>query len=110
LRTFTEESEGLDSVETKKSTKSERQEAALRRKIPITDQMRALLFRTWINILLAAIPAGFAVYYTHRNPITVFCVNFIAIIPSSALLSHSMDELGVRVGDKLEALLGMTFR
>jgi Ca2+:H+ antiporter len=71
LRTFTEESE--------RSTRSEGQKAALRRKIPIAFQMRALLFGTWINILLAVIPAGFAVYYTHRNPITVFCVNFIAI-------------------------------
>lgn len=108
LRKSTEESEGLDHVETKKSTK--RRKAAFKRKIPIKHQMGALLFGTWINILLAAIPAGFAVYYTHRNPITVFCVNFIAIIPSSTLLSFSTDELGIRVGDKLEALLSMTFR
>jgi len=81
-----------------------------RPKLTIGHQLHAILFHSWINVLFAFIPTGFVVNYTHRGAITVFCINFIAIIPSAVLLALALDEIGFRVGDTLQGLLNMTFR
>ncbi|KAF2472136.1 uncharacterized protein BDR25DRAFT_284625 [Lindgomyces ingoldianus] len=68
-----------------------------------------IIFINWINILLPLIPAGFAVNYTHQNAVIVFCINFVAIIPSAFALGFATEELSMRVGEKMGALLNMTF-
>lgn len=77
--------------------------------ITLLGQIKAI-FGSWMNVLLAFVPAGFAVYYTRQDPTTVFIVNFFAIIPTSALLSYSIDELALYIGDTLQGLLTITFR
>lgn len=109
LRKNTEESEGLDRVGTEKSTKSERQEAAFKRKIPVKRQIRAVLFGSWINLLLVAVPVGFVVNYLHINGVAIFVVNFIAIVPLAAMLSYATEEIALRVGETLGGLLNATF-
>lgn len=109
LRKNTEESDDLDRVGTGKSTKSERQEAAFKRKIPIKHQIRAVLFGSWINLLLVAVPVGFVVNYLHINGVAIFVVNFIAIVPLAAMLSYATEEIALRVGETLGGLLNATF-
>jgi Ca2+:H+ antiporter len=88
----------------------ERKQKALKRKIPVGQQFRFIVFHEWAYVgLLAFIPTGFALYYTHVNVVAVFCVNFIAIIPSAAMLSNAVGELSIRLGDNMCALLNMTF-
>ena len=38
-------------------------------------------------------------YYTRQTPATVFILNFLAVIPISTMLSYSVEELGLHVGD-----------
>jgi len=57
----------------------------------------------------AFIPTGFALYYTQVNAVAVFCVNFIAVIPSASILAMAVDELIIRLGEGMGALLNMTF-
>jgi len=73
-------------------------------------QVRIILFNSWLSLLLFFIPAGFAVNYTHVNPIAVFVINFIAIIPSAIVLDLAVDEISLRVGEVLQGILSMTFR
>ena len=78
----------------------ERKKKALKRKIPIGQQFRFVLFGAWINILLIFVPVGFAINYAHINkPVVNFIINFIAIIPLAAMLSNATEELAIRVGD-----------
>lgn len=72
-------------------------------------QFRDVMFGSWFNILFLFVPAGFAVYYTQANPIAVFCVNFIALIPSIMTLDYAMEEVGSHVGGSIQALLSITF-
>ena len=109
LRKNTEESEGLRRVETEKSTKSERQKAAFKRQIPIGRQIRAVLFGSWINLLLVAVPVGFVANYLDINGVAIFVVNFIAIVPLAAMLSYATEEIALRVGETLGGLLNATF-
>jgi hypothetical protein len=75
----------------------------------VRNQLEATILGSWINLLLITVPAGFALYYTNANPIAVFFVNFVAIIPMSGLLGGAMDELRVRTGDVVGALVYMSF-
>ena len=77
-------------------------------KIPVVSQMKALLF-AWPSLLFVFVPAGFAVKYTHQQPVTVFVLNFIAIIPSSAALGFAVEETLSYVGNTPGALISMSF-
>lgn len=64
----------------------------------------------WFAIFLFPfVPAGFGVQYAHMAPVTVFVVNFLAIIPSSILLGYAIDQIARRAGDILSCLVNMTF-
>jgi hypothetical protein len=77
--------------------------------ITILSQIRAI-FWNWATLLLLFVPAGFAVNYLGCNASTIFIVNFFAIVPSNLHLIYCIDQIGLYVGDKMEGLLGMTFR
>ncbi|KAK5141787.1 hypothetical protein LTR04_002466, partial [Oleoguttula sp. CCFEE 6159] len=80
-----------------------------KQKLTLMGQLRATLLGSWINILLIAVPVGIALHYTGANPIAVFVVNFIAIIPLAAMLSYATEEIALRVGETLGGLLNATF-
>ena len=88
----------------------ERKNKALKRKIPIGQQFRFVLFGAWINVLLIFVPVGFAINYAHLNkPVVNFIINFIAIIPLAAMLSNATEELAIRVGETMGGLLNASF-
>jgi len=61
-------------------------------------------------MLLLTVPIGFVVNYLHVNGITIFIINFIAIIPLAAMLSYTTKEIALRAGNTLGGLLNATFR
>lgn len=77
--------------------------------IPVMQQLKNALL-SWINILLVLVPVGFALRYAGGvDPIVVFVVNFIAIIPLAGLLSFATEELATYCGENLGGLLNATF-
>jgi len=91
-----------------------------RKHIGVWPQLKATVFGSWINLLLVAVPAGFAVGILDKiidqnapnaNAIGVatFVVNFVAIIPLAAMLSYATEELAMYVGETLGGLLNATF-
>ena len=99
----------LTRVDSDQLSMEERKKRALKRKIPVMDQVKFVLFGAWINVLLIMVPVGFAVNYAHIGPVPVFVVNFVAIIPLAAMLSSATEELAIRVGETLGGLLNATF-
>lgn len=77
-------------------------------RIPIQLQLRSIFLRSWFNLLLVFIPAGFAVNYTDQSPAIVFCVNFLALISLSMMLGWATEELSTKIGNKAGALLSIT--
>ncbi|EXJ55377.1 Ca2+:H+ antiporter [Cladophialophora yegresii CBS 114405] len=80
-----------------------------KRKFTVWSQIRATLFNSWINVLLIASPVGIAVYYAGVNPVAVFVINFIAIIPLAAMLSYATEEIALRTGEVIGGLLNASF-
>ena len=72
-------------------------------------QIREVLLSSWINILLIFSPIGIAVFYAEINPVAVFVINFIAIIPLAAMLSFATEEIARRTGDVIGGLLNASF-
>lgn len=72
-------------------------------------QIRATLLNSWINILFLMVPVGIAVHFAHLNPIAIFVINFIAIIPLAAMLSYATEEIAFHTGETFGGLLNATF-
>jgi Ca2+:H+ antiporter len=106
-----EENGDIERVETEGLSYAERKKRAHHKKIPVGAQIRAVLLGSWINVLLLAVPVGFAVFYGKigGGPWPVFAINFIAIIPLAAMLSYATEELALRVGETLGGLLNASF-
>ena len=76
----------------------------------VASQIRLTIFNSWINVLLVAVPIGIAVgFVPGMNPLAIFCVNFVAIIPLAAMLSYATEEIALHVGETLGGLLNATF-
>ncbi|EED11843.1 conserved hypothetical protein [Talaromyces stipitatus ATCC 10500] len=75
----------------------------------IASQLRATIFKSWINLLLFCVPAGIAINYCNLNMTAVFVVNFIGIIPLAAMLSDATEEIALRTGETIGGLLNASF-
>jgi Ca2+:H+ antiporter len=75
----------------------------------LMNQLKATIFNSWINLLLIAAPVGIATHFVNASSVAVFIINFIAIIPLAALLSHATEEIALRVGETFGGLLNATF-
>ncbi|KAF9927740.1 hypothetical protein FBU30_002943 [Linnemannia zychae] len=71
--------------------------------------IKVILFATRINILLLFIPLGVIAAKLHWSSVAVFVLNFIAIIPLAKLLGYATEEIAMRLGDNLGALLNASF-
>lgn len=61
------------------------------------------------NILLPIVPVALTFGFLGMNPIAVFVLNFLAIVPLASLLSDATEELAEHVGHTLGGLLNATF-
>ena len=96
------ESSGIERAPTTESKKAKQQFTPM-------GQIRATLFNSWINVLLVMIPVGIAVHYAKLDPIAIFSINFIAIIPLAAMLSYATEEIALHTGETIGGLLNATF-
>lgn len=78
------------------------------RRYTVGNQLKATIFRSWINVLLLAVPAGFVVNYLNLSPIAVFFVNFAAILPINSIFTLAIDEMKLRTGALLGVLIYMS--
>ncbi|KAF8467615.1 Sodium/calcium exchanger protein-domain-containing protein [Kalaharituber pfeilii] len=63
----------------------------------------------YCNVLLPIVPIALIVGKLNVNPIAIFVLNFLAIIPLASLLSDATEELAEHVGHTLGGLLNATF-
>ncbi|CAK3921526.1 Vacuolar calcium ion transporter [Lecanosticta acicola] len=71
--------------------------------------LKNAIFRSWINILLIAVPAGIAAGAAKITPGAIFGINAVAIIPLAGLLAHATEAVASRLGDTWGALLNVSF-
>jgi len=69
----------------------------------------AFLRLNYCNLLLPIVPVALIAGILHINPVAVFILNFLAIVPLASLLSDATEELAEHVGHTLGGLLNATF-
>ncbi|KAI3530805.1 calcium/proton exchanger [Colletotrichum abscissum] len=62
-----------------------------------------------LNYLLPMLPLSGVARSLHWEPTAVFAINFLAIIPLAAVLSFATEQVSVRCGKEVSALLNTTF-
>ncbi|KAF9986618.1 hypothetical protein BGZ75_001608 [Mortierella antarctica] len=78
-------------------------------KLTILQCLKTVLFATKINLLLVFIPIGIVAHALHWPDVAVFILNFIAIVPLAKLLGYATEEIALRLGENLGALLNASF-
>lgn len=71
--------------------------------------LKAIFFRTWLNVLLIFAPLGIAVHAAGVDPNVVFALNAIAVIPLAGLLTFATECLATRFSPTIAALLNVSF-
>jgi Ca2+:H+ antiporter len=97
---------GRSKTQTETEADDEKGEAP---KFTVASQLQATILNSWINVLILAAPAGIALHVIDANPIAIFTVNFIAIIPLAAMLSYATEEIALRTGETIGGLLNASF-
>lgn len=72
-------------------------------------KLKAIIYSSYVNILLVFVPLGILAHALEWGPIAVFSLNFLGIIPLAALLSFATEEISVHVGETVGGLLNATF-
>jgi Ca2+:H+ antiporter len=67
------------------------------------------LLSNYVNILLVFVPLGIIAGATGWDPVTVFILNFFAIVPLAAVLSFATEEISIKLGETLGGLMNATF-
>jgi Ca2+:H+ antiporter len=67
------------------------------------------LFSNYVNVLLVFVPLGIVAGATGWDPVTVFALNFFAIMPLAAVLSFATEEISMKLGQTLGGLMNATF-
>ena len=78
-------------------------------KFTVGNQIRNTLFSSWVNVLLIMSPVGIAVHFAKIDPVAIFVINFIAIIPLAGMLSYATEEIALRTGEVIGGLLNASF-
>lgn len=67
-----------------------------------------MLFGSWLNILLAFVPAGVLAYLQGAHQIAVFALNAVAVVPLSSLLTDATERISMHAGDTVGALVNIS--
>ena len=62
----------------------------------------------WLNLLLAAVPAAFALHLAHADPLLIFLAAAVAIIPLAGVLGEATETLSAYSGPVIGGLLNAT--
>lgn len=81
------------------------------------NDVKYIIFASWINVLLIFVPVGIALGALVKakgdaapvSPSVVFAINAIAIIPLASMLSFATEHVAAKLGDTIGALLNVTF-
>ncbi|KAI9017991.1 Sodium/calcium exchanger protein-domain-containing protein [Phycomyces nitens] len=70
--------------------------------------LSAILFSSWLNLLLIFIPFGITSHFLW-SPTVTFVLNFISIIPLARMLGFVTEDISLRTGEVIGGLLNASF-
>jgi Ca2+:H+ antiporter len=93
-----------------KSTKSSKQTTQSQKHVAVFFSTFGQIFiQSWLNILLIFVPFGIASNAAGLEPIVIFGLNALAIVPLTGLLTFATENVAQSLGVGAGALLNITF-
>jgi len=85
-----------------------------KRKVGVGDSLKAIVFSSWLNLLLVFIPLAWVAHFTTHNDdpntwnASAFFFSFVALIPLSKLFDYGGEQMALYLGPDLGDLLVIT--
>ncbi|KAJ2798007.1 hypothetical protein H4R20_004978 [Coemansia guatemalensis] len=67
------------------------------------------VYASWFNLLLVFVPMGYLAHYLEWPVVAVFVLNYLAIIPLSALMGFATEEVSLRLGTTWGGVVNAVF-
>ncbi|KAJ2262904.1 hypothetical protein GGI01_001177 [Coemansia sp. RSA 376] len=95
------------------TTGSDDQQAGGRRdqsqNITVLASLKNAALASWLNVLLVFVPLGYLAHYLKWPVVAVFVLNYLAIIPLSALMGFATEEVCIRLGPTWGGVVNAAF-
>ncbi|KAJ2901353.1 hypothetical protein GGI21_004707, partial [Coemansia aciculifera] len=79
------------------------------RGITVLSSLRNAALASWLNVLLVFVPLGYLAHYLQWPVVAVFVLNYLAIIPLSALMGFATEEVCIRLGPTWGGVINAAF-
>ncbi|KAJ2821084.1 hypothetical protein GGI24_004313 [Coemansia furcata] len=77
--------------------------------ITVLASLRNAALASWLNVLLVFVPLGYLAHYLQWPVVAVFVLNYLAIIPLSALMGFATEEVCIRLGPTWGGVVNAAF-
>ncbi|KAJ1890044.1 hypothetical protein LPJ66_007702, partial [Kickxella alabastrina] len=77
--------------------------------LTVLGSLTSAVLASWLNVLIIFVPLGYIAHYLQWPVIVVFVLNFFAIIPLSALMGFTTEEVSIRFGPTWGGVMNATF-
>ncbi|KAJ2743960.1 hypothetical protein GGI20_003341 [Coemansia sp. BCRC 34301] len=77
--------------------------------ITVLASLRNAAMASWLNVLLVFVPLGYLAHYLRWPVVAVFVLNYLAIIPLSALMGFATEEVCIRLGPTWGGVVNAAF-
>ncbi|KAJ2886485.1 hypothetical protein H4R27_000618 [Coemansia aciculifera] len=77
--------------------------------ITVLASLKNAALASWLNVLLVFVPLGYLAHYLQWPVVAVFVLNYLAIIPLSALMGFATEEVCIRLGPTWGGVVNAAF-
>ncbi|KAJ1899322.1 hypothetical protein LPJ81_004167, partial [Coemansia sp. IMI 209127] len=77
--------------------------------ISILGSLKNAALSSWLNVLIIFVPLGYLAYFLKWPVIAVFVLNYLAIVPLSALMGFATEEVSIRLGSTWGSVVNASF-
>ncbi|KAJ2845830.1 hypothetical protein GGI22_006428, partial [Coemansia erecta] len=77
--------------------------------ISILGSLKNAALSSWLNVLIIFVPLGYLAYFLNWPVVAVFVLNYLAIVPLSALMGFATEEVSIRLGSTWGSVVNASF-
>ncbi|KAJ2848753.1 calcium:proton antiporter activity protein, partial [Coemansia erecta] len=77
--------------------------------LTVAESLKNAAKASWLNVLIVFVPLGYIAHFLRWPVVSVFVLNYLAIIPLSALMGFATEEVSIRFGPTWGGVINAAF-
>ncbi|KAJ1796649.1 hypothetical protein LPJ75_007200, partial [Coemansia sp. RSA 2598] len=77
--------------------------------LTVLESLKNAARASWLNVLIVFVPLGYIAHFLRWPVVSVFMLNYLAIIPLSALMGFATEEVSIRFGPTWGGVINAAF-